>query len=299
VANLQVRVFGKLRLRAGQCRVETFPTRRAEELLAYLLVHQRARHSREKLVDTLWPESDLSNGRASLSTTLWRLRSVFDRLDVPPGDYLQSGRDWVSLAPLTVVDSDHSAFERELLAAERTGDEDERQRRLSLAVALYRGPFCEGIYSEWCLRERERLERLYLRAQGQLMAGLMRKQRYDEAIDAGQAILDADPLREEVHRALMRCYWKLDRRSEAAEQFQRCAQMLQSELQVLPMPETIALYRGIVEERLGELGTDRAGLHEMQLQVAFANFLTAAQELEDAIAAAKVRQQEPSLSSGD
>ena len=84
MANLQVRVFGKLRLQAGQCRVETFPTRRAEELLAYLLIHQRARHSREKLVDTLWPDVPLSNGRASLSTTLWRLRSVFDRLEVAP-----------------------------------------------------------------------------------------------------------------------------------------------------------------------------------------------------------------------
>lgn len=299
MANLQVRVFGKLRLQAGQCRVETFPTRRAEELLAYLLIHQRARHSREKLVDTLWPDAPLSNGRASLSTTLWRLRSVFERLDVPAAQYLQTGRDWVSLAPLTTLDSDHARFEREVVAGERATDDDQRQQRLRLAVELYRGPFCEGIYAEWCLRERERLERLYLRAQGQLMAGLMRQERYDEAIGVGEAILDNDPLREEVHRALMRCYWRLDQRSAAAQQFQRCAQLLQAELQILPMPETIALYRGIVEERLAALGAGRAGQQEVDVRLAFEKFLDAARELDEAMDVAQVTQQEPSLSAGD
>jgi DNA-binding SARP family transcriptional activator len=299
VANLQVRVFGKLRLQAGQCRVETFPTRRAEELLAYLLIHQRDRHSREKLVDTLWPDSPLSNGRASLSTTLWRLRSVFDRLDVPVADYLQTSRDWVSLAPSSALESDYSSFEREVLAAERAIDEEQRQRRLRLAIDLYRGPFCEGIYAEWCLRERERLERLYLRALGQLMAGLMRQERYEEAIGAGKAILDNDPLREEVHRALMRCYWKLDQRAAAAQQFQICARLLQAELQVLPMPETIALYRCIVEERLDALAPAHAGLQEMQLRAAFENFLDAAQQLDAALEAARIPQKEPSPSAAD
>jgi DNA-binding SARP family transcriptional activator len=294
VANLQVRVFGKLRLQAGQCRVETFPTRRAEELLAYLLIHQRARHSREKLVDALWPDAPLSNGRASLSTTLWRLRSVFDRLEVPAADYLQTGRDWVSLTPLSALESDYSSFEREVAAAERATDDDQRQQRLRLAIELYRGPFCEGIYAEWCLRERERLDRLYLRALGQFMAGLMRQERYDEAIGAGQAILENDPLREEVHRALMRCYWKLGQRAAAAQQFQRCARLLQAELQVLPMPETIAVYRGIVEERLGELGPDHTGLQEVQVRLAFQNFLDAAQQLDAALESAQIPQEEPS-----
>jgi DNA-binding SARP family transcriptional activator len=299
VANLQVRVFGKLRLQSGQCRVDNFPTRRAEELLAYLLIHQRARHSREKLVDTLWPDAALNNGRASLSTTLWRLRSVFERLEVPATDYLQANRDWVSLTPTAALESDHLSFERDVVAAERATDDETRQERLQQALALYRGVFCEGIYSEWCLRERERLERLYLRAQGQLMAGLMRQKRYDEAVGAGLAILDNDPLREEVHRALMRCYWKMGQRSAAAQQFQHCARLLQAELQILPMPETISLYRAIVEDRLTELGAAHDDPREEQLRVAFDHFLDAAQQLDAALEASMMLQQEPSLSAAD
>jgi DNA-binding SARP family transcriptional activator len=299
VANLQVRVFGKLRLQAGQCCVETFPTRRAEELLAYLLIHQRTRHSREKLVDTLWPDASLSNGRASLSTTLWRLRSVFERLEVPAAEYLQTNRDWVSLAPISALDSDYARFERQVVAADRATDDDQRQQCLRLAIELYRGPFCEGIYAEWCLRERERLERLYLRALGQFMAGLMHQALYEEAVSAGQAILENDPLREEVHRALMRCYWKLDQRAAAAQQFQRCARLLQAELQILPMPETIALYRTIVEERLEALGAGGAGRQEMQVRLAFTNFLDAARQLDAALEAVQVPQQEPSPTAAD
>jgi len=160
VADLQVRVFGRLRLQHGSFRVETFPTRRAEELLAYLLIHQQARHGREKLVDMLWPDATLSNGRASLSTTLWRLRSVFERLDVPVADYLQTSRDWVSLMPSCPLECDHTDFEREVAAAEQATDDAARMQRWQQAVELYHGSFCEGIYAEWCLRERERLERL-------------------------------------------------------------------------------------------------------------------------------------------
>ena len=299
MAELQVRVFGKLRLQSGQCRVDTFPTRRAEELLAYLLIHQRARHSREKLVDTLWPDAGLSNGRASLSTTLWRLRSVFDRLQLPAADYLQTDRDWVSLEPVSALNCDHFDFEQQVLIAERATGDEARQKQFLLAIELYRGSFCEGIYAEWCLRERERLERLYLRAQGQLMAGYMRQERYQEAISAGQLVLDKDQLREEVHRALMRCYWKLGRRTAAAQQFQRCANLLQQELQILPMPETIALYRGIVEERLGELGAGFAEPQDLELRAAYDNFLNAAEQLNSALDAAEVTRQEPSLSAAD
>lgn len=296
MANLQVRVFGKLRLQSGQYRVDTFPTRRAEELLAYLLIHQRARHSREKLVDTLWPDASISNGRASLSTTLWRLRSVFDRLQVPAAEYLQTDRDWISLEPSTTLTCDHSDFEQQMLSAERASGDEARLEQFLLAVELYRGSFCDGIYAEWCLRERERLERMYLRAQGQLMAGYMRQALYQKAIDAGQQVLDNDPLREEVHRALMRCYWKLGQRAAAAQQFQRCAKLLQQELQILPMPETIALYRGIVEERLEEQGDGAVTARDLELRAAYDNFLAAAEQLNSALDAAEVTRPEPSLS---
>ncbi|MFQ5420771.1 MAG: bacterial transcriptional activator domain-containing protein, partial [Anaerolineae bacterium] len=134
----------------------------------------------------------------------------------------------------------------------------------------------EGIYADWCLVERERLARLRLRAMGQVMAACLHRQAFADALEWGQAILAEDPLREEVHRALMRCYQQLGQHGRAIAQFQQCAQLLQDELAVLPLPETIAAYQQIITDRLQSLPTGQAGA---AVQTAFANFQQAAQHL--------------------
>lgn len=279
MTGLQVHVFGKLRLKHREAVVSAFPTRRVEELLGYLLLNQAAEHPREKLVDTLWPDASLRNGRASLSTALWRLRNVFGQLGLSADDYLSTSREWVRFIAPESFDLDLATFHYQLSAAAQAADSPSSERALEAAAAVYKGAFCEGIYAEWCLLERERLERQYLRAQGQLMASQMRRQAYDLAAATGEDILMRDPLREEVHRAIMFCYWKLGRRSSAVSQFQRCARLLQAELQILPMPETISLYRRIIDERLYEIQQNSQGSTSPELLAAYDNFLLAAEDL--------------------
>lgn len=281
MASLQVHVFGKLRLQHGEARVEAFPTRRVEELLGFLIVRPYTRLTREKLIDTLWPDIPLRNGRASLSTALWRLRKVFDRLKLPAGDFLITNRDWIRFEPSDAYILDLAEFNQHIGEAEQFEDGQKREMALRSAIKLYRGSFCEGIYSEWCLIERERLERSYLRAMGQLMDLLMQRQGFEEAARIGQDILLCDPLREEVHRAVMHCYWKLGRRSKAVGQFQLCARALQAELRILPLPETIALYQEIVNERLVELRINGRGsaISDYGIDKAYEAFLKSVEDL--------------------
>lgn len=281
MTSLQVHVFGKLRLQHGEARVETFPTRRVEELLGFLVVSPHTRHTREKLIDTLWPDIPLRNGRASLSTALWRLRNVFDRLNLPSDDFLITNRDWIRFEPSETVTLDSAKFEQFIGDAERAEDGQKKESALRSAIELYRGSFCEGIYAEWCLLERERLERSYLWAMGQLIVLLMQCQAFEEAARIGQEILQCDLLREEVHRAVMHCYWQLGRRTKAIGQFQLCARALQAELRILPMPETIALYQKIVNERLGELRINGRGpaLYKKEIDEAYEAFLQAVEDL--------------------
>lgn len=282
VTPLQVHAFGKLRLTYGQVGVELFPTRRAEELLSYLLIHQQVQHSREKLVDVLWPDHTLRNGRASLSTALWRLRSVFKRLGASADAYLKASRDWVQFDPSEPMRLDLTDFKQQMALAVRANSDEEREAALRAAVAVTEGlVLCEGIYSEWCLLARERLERSYLRALGQLMALTMARGDYQEAARFGRAILERDPLREEVHRAMMECYWRQGQFALVARQFQECVRLLHEELQIMPMPATIHLYQRIMEDRLqAALALD--GLSPLplrRLEVAFDSFRQAAVEL--------------------
>ena len=285
MALLQVQVLGKLRLRHDQTVIDRFPTRRVEELLAFLLLHREREHTREQLIDLLWTGDPPTNGRASLSTALWRLGGVFRGLGVSPENFLSSSRDWISLAPEQHLLVDATEFETYLDKAENESEENKRFDHLRKAVGVYKGVFCEGIYAEWCLIERERLERRYLWALGVLMADFIRKETYEEAISFGKDIVKQDPLREEVHRALMLCFWKSGDSSSGIRQFQVCARSMQEELGILPLPETIDLYRRIVDDRVtATFDRPPRSDHYKQLKAAYDDFQSAAANLESLMA---------------
>ena len=198
-----------------------------------------------------------------------------------PDQYLTSTRDWVSLAPEQPLFVDAVEFEAYLDKAEEEREQDLRLYYVGKAVGVYQGIYCDGIYSDWCLIERERLERRYLRALGILMADRIKNRLYKQAIAYGAEILSRDSLREEVHRALMYCFWKTGDSAASIRQFQICARLLQDELGIMPLPETIALQRRIVEERVSA-SLDRSGEsgRHAQLQEAFESFQSAADALE-------------------
>jgi DNA-binding SARP family transcriptional activator len=274
----QIAVFtlGKLHLRAGGQTISSFPTRQVEELLAYLLLYSDVAHSREKLIELLWPhEGGTMRGR--FSTVLWRLRVVLGQCGT---QCLTVNRDTVALTRSSLM-IDFVQFEQALSQANRSQSAEEAEAYLRCALELYLGDLYEGLYADWCLLERERLSRLYLRAAGQLMAHLIQRRAYEEAIVLGQRILFRDSLREEVHRAVMYCYGQLRDWSAAAMQFQQCTQLLQDELHIPPMPETVAVYQQIIADRVHHLPitTPNQAQGQAEIFAALAEFNSAAAKL--------------------
>ena len=58
-------------------------------------------------------------------------------------------------------------------------------------------------------------------------------------------ILAVDPLQEQVHRTLMRCYAQQGRRTEALRQYSFCRSVLWKEVRASPEDETERLQRDI------------------------------------------------------
>jgi DNA-binding SARP family transcriptional activator len=286
MSDLHVYAFGKLRMQCGNVEVASFPTRHVEELFGYLILNPRAHHSREKLIEILWPSSSPHNARARFSTVLWRLRAIFSQLGLLMDDYLQVSRDWVAFAPRHTIRLDTAAFESMLTtttAPARPSGEGQPEQLLRAAIALYRGELCEGIYADWCLLERERLARYYLRALGHLMAHLIQHEAYEEAVSLGQKILQYDPLREEVHRAIIYCYWQMNAPVQAVYQFQACSHLLMEELQTVPMPETLNLYRQVMAGRLHHFQNSimHTNLADIGVEAAFREFQQAGDKLNE------------------
>jgi len=221
-------------------------------LLAYLVLNSDRKHARDTLAGLFWGDHPDERARACLNTALWRLRAVLEPAGTLRGTYLETSHGGEIGFNR---DSDHwvdvDVFEKQVTnALPQTPDDlsDRDAARLVDALKLYTGDLLDGCFDDWALRERDRLEGLYV-------DGLEYVMRYHHAhgdLEAsgayGRRVLDLEPTREEVHRALMRVYTAEGRRDRAVKQYNVCREALGRELAIEPSPETTALYAELVSE---------------------------------------------------
>ena len=234
---LTVQALGTLRVFLDDTPV-AFAVRKAEELLCLLLIHRGHPVDRAILAEVLWPMRPPGKAVRNLSTTLWRLRQALGE-----SPCIHSERNTLRLTSTADCRFDADEFES---AAQLglTGPlpcDPHRLGELECALELYGGDFLAGRYGDWCLSERERLKLLFVRVLKRLLFHFRISEAYDDAIEKGHRLLAIDPLQEDVHRELMRCYAQSGRRSQALEQFETCRRILQQELRIGPMPETCQL----------------------------------------------------------
>jgi DNA-binding SARP family transcriptional activator len=248
--SLRICLFGSLNIYREGITEQVKLAHSAQSLLAYLLLFRQRTHPREVLARLFWKEYPQQRARNGLNTTVWRLRQVLEPEDVSPGTYLIS----TSMGELgfnikSDVWLDVEVFETQIskilaLPPEKAGAED--ILLLENAVKLYMGDLLEDHFSDWALRERERLRCCYLDCLYYLMNFFAVTKDLPKALFYGQEILRADPLREDVHRQIMRLHIINGRRSLAVRQYNLCRKILQDELGIPPMPETQMLHTQIL-----------------------------------------------------
>jgi len=247
MTSLRIHTFGGFHVYRGQELITGYSTRKAERLFCYLILNHIRSHPREVLAEIFWEEQEPKNARHCLNTTLWRLQRVLGSHSATETCLLVE-RDQIRFNTENDYWLDAEEFEHKIRLAEgiKPSQMTEPQcRALEEAVQLYRGPFLDGYLDYWCLYERERFEQMLLKTLANLMVYHGTKGQYENGIAYGQRILSLDPLREEVHRSVMRYYQLAGRRAEALRQFKVCRRVLREELDIEPMAETTALYRRI------------------------------------------------------
>ncbi len=245
VASLELRLFGGFQARLDSGREVVLPTKKAKILLARLALPAGQVHSREQLIALLWSERGQAQARASLRQALTALRKALSAAAPPP---LLVRGEAVSLDP-KALDVDVAAFES---LADSAAVED-----LERAVALYRGALLDGLtlrdeaFEAWLSYERERLLERQLRTLTSLLDHQMTDGVPERATLTAQRLLSLDPLREDVHRKLMRLYAQHGQGGRALKQYERCRDLLARELGVRPEAETERLCADIRARRLG------------------------------------------------
>ena len=212
-------------------------------LLRYLLIFPGHAARREYLADLLWTGVEPERRRAALNSAVWRINRV---LAAHRGVTLLAERETLRLR----LDSDVAVDARELDAAVRNAGDADRidatnAKRLAEALELCSGPFLGGAVEDWALAEREHLFNVRLRGLTAMMHWCAQTRRYEDALEYGRRLLEADPFRESAQCEVMWLYVLNRQRAQALRQYEAYRRLLKSELSIEPMPETRALFSHI------------------------------------------------------
>jgi len=220
-----------------------FATRKSLALLVYLSV-AGDRHSREKLMTLLWPESTPQQAQASLRNSLARLRQALAEAK----SYILVEEELLSFDPEAEVICDWQT----ITSAVRTEDVAVLQQ----AVGLYRGDFLEGFslpdapgFDDWATLQREH----WHNQMSEILARLSQLQANQGQVKAGLATATRwtalDPLNESAHRRLIELHLMAGDRTAALQAYEACRAELATELAAEPSPETEALAERIRDFR--------------------------------------------------
>ena len=240
MSSLHVCLFGKTEVRMCGSELTDSLSGKAQELLAYLLLHRRS-HPREKLATLLWQHGSSHRTKAYLRKALWQLRDALESETENAPSVVRADDDWIQINPEAPLWADVVAFEaafdavRDCPASEMPSED---LRALQEAETLYSGDLLENWYEEWCLMERERLRDMFLRMLGRLARCCEHNGAYDTGIQYGLRLLRIDPARERGHRQLMRLRARAGNRVASLRQYERCAEVLDRELGVAPAAAT-------------------------------------------------------------
>ncbi len=226
---LRIHLFGTIRVSHAGRPGDARPIHGVQSLLAWLLLHRQRTHTRESLTALFWGDQDETHARGCLSTALWRLRQVLEPSGVARGTYLVGRSDTIAFNCQSDYWLDVAAFE--------DGVADDAES----ALACYGGDLLEGFYDEWIIHERERLRMLYLDTLAALLQRHSDGGDISSALRCARRILSLDPLREDVHRHVIRLHVRSGQRALALQQYATCRGVLLAELGIEPMAETRAL----------------------------------------------------------
>jgi len=215
--SLQLRLLGAPRLILPEA--EHALERRDAALLALLVIDGPTPRARAAAL--IWPDADDEHARNNLRQRLFRLNRLAGRDIVVPEGVLR-------LAPEVEHDlstlSDRSAIDPETGAGELLG-------KLDYADCSELAEWVQVARERWRSARRDALAEAASRfeSEGQIARALL----YAERLVAD------DPLHEHAHRRLMRLHYLRGDRGAALAAFERCREVLESELGAAPGRETL------------------------------------------------------------
>jgi DNA-binding SARP family transcriptional activator len=211
-------------LRDGQSvKTSEWQSRRARELLKFLVARRGRPAPRPLLMEALWPDDDADRLGNRLSVALTTIRMVLDpQRRFGPGEFVHADKESVSLN-LGALDVDLERFLESAtdgLGHLRRGDIGPALPLLEAAEVMYAGDFLEeNLYDDWATPPREEARTAYVAVARALAVHAVGRTDADGAVRYFLRILQVDRFDEEAHLGLVAALDGAGRHGEAHRQY--------------------------------------------------------------------------------
>jgi predicted ATPase/DNA-binding SARP family transcriptional activator len=252
---LQLRWLGTPEVRLDGDLVQT-DRRKALALLAYLTT-EPGLHRRDSLATFFWGDFDQSSALAYLRRTLWEINRM-----VGPG-WVLAERDALHTPENAGLWVDVKEFDLRFQKWKTNAGQPVSTwlSELEKIVECYRGDFLSGFslrdspeFDSWQTNQAEVFRVRFAEVLQTITQTCIEQAELEEGLKIGLHWVGFEPMNEYAHRALMTIYARLGQRATALRQYERCIEILKTELGISPEPQTVHLFEQI---RAGEMTSQK------------------------------------------
>lgn len=193
-------------------------------LVAFLAIRRRPQH-RSVVASTLWIDSPEARAAANLRSALWRAQRSCAGLVANDRGFLAVGD--------TVTCDLHDAVDRAHRLMSENGAVDP-DAVLNGVIGDLAEDLLPTWSDDWVLIERERVRQLRLHALDALSRAMSGQNRFGLAVEAAQAAVAAEPLRESAQRTLIEVHLAEHNVAEAVRVYRSYVTLLDDQLGIAP-----------------------------------------------------------------
>ncbi|GGG37191.1 AfsR/SARP family transcriptional regulator [Bizionia arctica] len=246
-ASIRIQTLGQFNLWRDNEKVDSKQWGRDKsiQLLQYL-ISNRQRHAlhKEKIMDHLWEEGDDRDFKVAMHGVNKVLEPERPSRTEPSFVIRQGVSYQLDLEKIWI---DVEALEQYIIIGNEALGEDQviSKQAYKAAIALYQGVYLPNrIFEDWSSEEREKIQVFILGAYV-ILAEMLLNENPLESIRLAQCAIAIDKTWEDAYRLQMQAYIIKGNRPQAIKAYQKCADVLDKEYGIDPLPATKNLLQEI------------------------------------------------------
>lgn len=242
---LNINMFGSFRVCCEYEKPIHWTTSKCAELFAFLLLQKNRAATKDKLMDTLFPDKDKEKADINLRSSISRLNKTLRESGISIAVVFKGGEYQLHINDFLELRLD--AFLLEPLNPETDCMNDERAKEYHQVLTSYQGALLENVGGEWCEPYRVLYHLRFVSAAKQLiMYWIKRGTEYLTMLELIETLTKYEPYDEIVRGCALQIHFRLTGKQGVHDYFKKYQKLLENDLGEKPGENLCSLYEQLL-----------------------------------------------------